>query len=91
MNRVEDTSYAFAYAGYTTQQTFDLRDINRWSMGSVTNMDGMFYYAGYFAGTWLGDFSSWNVSNVINHENFINLNLRGSNSAVVNNQPRWPD
>lgn len=89
MNRVEDTSYAFAYAGYTTQQTFDLRDINRWSMDSATNMDGMFYYAGYFASMWLGNFSSWNVSNVINHENFINLNARGSNSTAVNNQPNW--
>ncbi|MBO7664853.1 hypothetical protein J6S46_03295, partial [Candidatus Saccharibacteria bacterium] len=60
--------------------------------GSVTNMSGMFYFAGYSATTWdIGNISGWNVTKVTRHTDFINLNSNSANASVVNNQPNWPN
>ena len=89
-SRVEDMSEMFQRAGYLAS-TFRL-NLAGWNTGNVTNMNSMFYNAGFKSAAWdIGDIHAWDVEKVSNHANFINLNDGQTNTAVVNNQPNWPN
>ena len=89
--RSTDTSYMFSYAGYRSS-SFVIDGISSLNTSAVTDMSYMFDNAGYYATQWnIGLIENWNVRRVTNHEGFISLNRSGSNSSVVNRQPRWLD
>ena len=54
------------YESGSDATTFSL-DLSNWDTSKVTNMYGMFVYAGARATTWdIGNLSNWNTSNVTN-------------------------
>ena len=57
------------------------QNISQWNTAKVTNMNSMFYNAESFANQ---DLSGWDVTNVINHDNFFKHTGEG------NVEPIWP-
>ncbi|MBR6532779.1 BspA family leucine-rich repeat surface protein [Candidatus Saccharibacteria bacterium] len=92
-SKVINMSHMFDHAGYSAG-SFQL--VFRWDTSKVTDMSYMFYNAGYNATEWAVDLvkpdydPGWDVSSVVDHADFMNLNANGTNADFVNNQPNWP-
>ena len=65
-------------------KNFTLGNITNWNVSNVTNMKGMFAYAGYYSDTWsIGTLSLWDTSQVESMNQMFNQ--AGANKDAIKN------
>lgn len=85
---VKDMTYMFNHAGLDSTD-WSVIGLDNWNVSSVTNMYGMFYFAGNKATTFNLDLSRWNTSNVTNMMQMFNCAGQYSSNWSVGDISGW--
>lgn len=90
-SNVTSTAGTFSGAGgLSATNSFQIIGLDKWEVGSVTDMSAMFSGCAAFALEWdIGDLSSWDVSSVTNMSYMFNLCGSASDIWYVGDLSNW--